>query len=74
MANRDCKSQQAVKAKQPQPRHYTVGYAPNGGKTRPSPQIKISGNWLEELGFTTGQPVTVTSERGRMVIEVDVNI
>ncbi|WP_140921529.1 SymE family type I addiction module toxin [Limnobaculum xujianqingii] len=61
-----------TKAKQPQPRHYTVGYVPNGGKTQPSPQLKISGKWLEELGFTTGQPVIVTSELGRVVIEVNV--
>ncbi|MBK5144466.1 type I toxin-antitoxin system SymE family toxin [Budviciaceae bacterium BWR-B9] len=74
MTERNCKSQPTVNAKQPQPRHYTVGYVPNGGKTRPSPQIKISGKWLEELGFTTGQAVTVTTERGRVVIEEVVNI
>ncbi|WP_140921531.1 SymE family type I addiction module toxin [Limnobaculum xujianqingii] len=61
-----------TKAKQPQPRHYTVGYVPNGGKAQPSPQLKISGKWLEALGFSTGQPVTVTTTQGRMVIEVDV--
>nr|WP_268991785.1 SymE family type I addiction module toxin [Limnobaculum eriocheiris] len=65
--------QQAVKAKQPLPRHYTVGYIPNGGKTQPCPQLKISGKWLEEFGFTPGQPVTVTSEQGRVVIEAAVN-
>ncbi|AWH87796.1 SymE family type I addiction module toxin [Limnobaculum parvum] len=51
-----------------------MGYAPNGGKTQPSPQIKISGKWLEALGFTSGQPVTVTTERGRMVIEADITL
>ncbi|WP_113628145.1 SymE family type I addiction module toxin [Pectobacterium peruviense] len=45
-------------------RHYTVGYAPNGGKKPHSPQLKLSGKWLEELGFKTGQPVIVTVERG----------
>ncbi|MFV0548469.1 MAG: SymE family type I addiction module toxin [Limnobaculum xujianqingii] len=74
MAKCDCKSQSTVKAKQPQPRHYTVGYVPNGGKTQPSPQIKISGKWLEELGFSTGQPITVTTTHGCMVIEVVNNI
>ncbi|MBK5073442.1 type I toxin-antitoxin system SymE family toxin [Budviciaceae bacterium CWB-B4] len=74
MAKCDCKSQPTVKAKQPQPRHYTVGYVPNGGKAQPSPQLKISGRWLEELGFTPGQAVTVTTERGRMVIEAVINI
>ncbi|AWH89380.1 SymE family type I addiction module toxin [Limnobaculum parvum] len=72
MAKSDCKSKQTVKAKLPQPRHYTVGYVPNGGKTQPSPQLKISGKWLEALGFTPGQAVTVTTERGRMVIEADI--
>ncbi|MCD1126533.1 type I toxin-antitoxin system SymE family toxin [Jinshanibacter sp. LJY008] len=51
MANRDCKSQPAVKAKPPQPRHYRVGYVPNGGKTQPSPKLIISGKWLEALGL-----------------------
>ncbi|WP_140920961.1 SymE family type I addiction module toxin [Limnobaculum xujianqingii] len=54
---------------QPQLYHYTVGYVPNGGKTQPSPQLKISGSWLEELGFTPGQLVTITIEPGRMVVE-----
>ncbi|MCD1125489.1 type I toxin-antitoxin system SymE family toxin [Jinshanibacter sp. LJY008] len=34
----------------------------------------MSGKWLEELGFSTGQAVTVTTERGRMVIEAVINI
>lgn len=74
MAKCDCKSQPTVKAKEPQPRHYTVGYVPNGGKAQPSPQIKISGKWLEELGFKIGQPVTVTTEQGRVVIEAVTNL
>ncbi|MFV0548947.1 MAG: SymE family type I addiction module toxin [Limnobaculum xujianqingii] len=61
-----------TKVKQPQPRHYTEGYVPNGGTTQSSPQLKISGKWLAELGFNTGQPVTVTTTQGRMVIEVDI--
>ncbi|MFP1982737.1 SymE family type I addiction module toxin [Lonsdalea quercina] len=55
-------------------RHYTVGYAPNGGKKPPSPQLKLSGRWLEELGFNTGQPVIVTVERGKLVIEAEIRI
>jgi toxic protein SymE len=40
-------------------------------KKPPSPQLKLSGRWLEELGFNTGQPVIVTVERGRLVIEME---
>ncbi|MFP1764453.1 SymE family type I addiction module toxin [Lonsdalea quercina] len=72
MAERDSKSEpRATEVKEPQ-RHYTVGYAPNGGKKPPSPQL--SGNWLEELGFNTGQPVIVTVERGKLVIEAEIRI
>ncbi|MBA5203586.1 type I toxin-antitoxin system SymE family toxin [Pectobacterium aroidearum] len=59
-----------TEVKEPQ-RHYTVGYAPNGGKKLPSPQCKLSGKWLEDLGFNTGQPVIVTVEHGRLVIETE---
>ncbi|OSN04465.1 SymE family type I addiction module toxin [Lonsdalea iberica] len=52
-------------------RHYTVGYVPNGGKKPLSPQLKLSGKWLEELGFNTGQSVIVTVERGKLVIEAE---
>ncbi|MDX5628475.1 MULTISPECIES: SymE family type I addiction module toxin [unclassified Brenneria] len=47
---------------------------PNGGKKPPSPQLKFSGKWLEELGFNTGQPVIVTVERGRLVIETELRL
>ncbi|MEI7409520.1 SymE family type I addiction module toxin [Pectobacterium aroidearum] len=40
---------------------------PNGGKKPPSPQLKLSGEWLEDLGFNTGQTVTVTAEHGKLV-------
>ncbi|WP_416260661.1 SymE family type I addiction module toxin [Gibbsiella quercinecans] len=71
MARQHHKSEpRATEVKEPQ-RHYTVGYAPNGGKKPPSPQLKLSGNWLEELGFNTGQPVIVTVERGKLVIEAE---
>ncbi|QHQ21948.1 type I addiction module toxin, SymE family [Pectobacterium brasiliense] len=59
-----------TEVKEPQ-RHYTVGYAPNGGKKPPSPQLKLSGKWLEDLGFNTGQPVIVTVEHGKLVIETE---
>lgn len=69
MAKRDCKSgQAATEVKEPQSRCYTVGYAPNGGKQHPSPKLILSGKWLEALGFTTGQQVTVTTEHGQLII------
>ncbi|AWH88630.1 type I toxin-antitoxin system SymE family toxin [Limnobaculum parvum] len=58
--------------KEPQKRYYTVGYTPNLGKKAPCPKLTISGYWLEQFGFTTGQPVTVTTERGRLVIETEI--
>ncbi|MCV9879644.1 SymE family type I addiction module toxin [Brenneria izbisi] len=45
--------------------------SPNSGKKPPSPQLKLSGRWLEELGFNTGQPVIVTIERDKLVIEAE---
>lgn len=52
MAERDSKSEpRATEVKEPQ-RHYTVGYAPNGGKKPPSPQLKLSGRWLENSALT----------------------
>ncbi|EAA7203441.1 hypothetical protein DQJ78_25200 [Salmonella enterica subsp. enterica serovar Newport] len=29
----------------------------------------MNGNWLEEVGFSTNTPVTVSVELGRLVIE-----
>ncbi|WP_407936324.1 SymE family type I addiction module toxin [Limnobaculum parvum] len=49
-----------------------MGYTPNLGKKAPCPKLTISGYWLEQFGFTTGQPVTVTTERGRLVIETEI--
>ncbi|MCE5380354.1 SymE family type I addiction module toxin, partial [Pectobacterium punjabense] len=41
----------------------------NRGQKPPSQQL--SGKWLEDFGFNTGQPVIVTVERGRLVIETE---
>jgi len=56
----------------PQARRYTVGYRPNGGRPNPSPQLKIKGNWLEKMGFTTGRPVSITAENGCLMIRAEV--
>lgn len=34
------------------------------------PSISLKGNWLEEAGFETGQPVKVTVERGQLIIRL----
>lgn len=85
MAKRDCKSEpRTTEAPQPTVRHYTIGYARrrhgdrHTGLTRyysEFPSLHLKGDWLAALGFNTGQPVTVTAERGRLVIEsVDIKL
>ncbi|RKR63857.1 toxic protein SymE [Yokenella regensburgei] len=39
-------------------RRYTVGYLPNRGDTS-TPAINLSGKWLREAGFETGNGLTV---------------
>lgn len=36
-----------------------------------SPQIRLEGKWLEQLGFTAGSFVSIQCEEGRLVIEKD---
>lgn len=52
-----------------QAHYYRVGYRPNQGQPSPLPQLTLKGRWLEALGFSTGQAVVVTAEKGRLVIE-----
>jgi toxic protein SymE len=68
MTERDSTSEPAT----PQARRYTVGYRPNGGRPNPSPQLTIKGKWLEEFGFATGQPVSITAENGCLVIRAEI--
>jgi len=68
MTERDSTSEPAT----PQARRYTVGYRPNGGRPNPSPQLTIKGKWLEQIGFSTGQPVSITAENGCLVIRTEV--
>lgn len=51
-------------------RFYTVGYTPNGGDTNPRPQLTIKGRWLELLGFYPRLPVTITTEKGLLIIKL----
>jgi toxic protein SymE len=36
--------------------------------------INLKGRWLEESGFMTGMPIAITVERGRIVIETEINL
>ncbi|EMT6385320.1 SymE family type I addiction module toxin [Providencia rettgeri] len=47
-----------------------MGYAPNRGKPNPSPQLIISGKWLNELGFTVGSHFTLTRQAGQLTIQL----
>ncbi|UCZ81737.1 type I toxin-antitoxin system SymE family toxin [Pectobacterium carotovorum] len=36
--------------------------------------MNLKGRWLEESGFITGMPVTVTVEWGKIIIETQINL
>ncbi|MEQ9939373.1 SymE family type I addiction module toxin [Pectobacterium polonicum] len=36
--------------------------------------MNLKGRWLEESGFMTGMPITVTVERGRIAIETEIDL
>lgn len=38
----------------------------------PFPRITLQGQWLDSLGFSIGDRLTVGCERGRIIIEKDV--
>ncbi|MHA6313334.1 SymE family type I addiction module toxin [Pantoea sp. S-LA4] len=66
MARDDSTSEPAV----PQARNSIVGYRTNGGKPNPLPQLTIQGRWLEQWGFTRGQPVSIMAEQGQLIIRI----
>jgi len=39
----------------------------------PSPKLMIKVKWLEQLGFTTGQSVSITAENGCLIIRAGVS-
>ncbi|WP_337228375.1 SymE family type I addiction module toxin [Proteus faecis] len=47
-----------------------MGYLPNNGKPNPSPQLIISGKWLNELGFEVGTHYTLTRQARRLIIQL----
>jgi len=66
MAGTDSTSEPAV----PQARKSIVVYRPNGGKPNPLPQLTIKGRWMEQWGFTRGQPVSIIAEQGQLIIRL----
>ncbi len=44
--------------------------SPYYSSDRRVPAIRISGRWLQQLGFTTGTRVTITPERRRLVLTI----
>lgn len=42
-----------------------------GYNRKPTPEIKLSGKWLKEVGFDIGSLVKVQCEDGRLVILLD---
>ncbi|WP_411570749.1 SymE family type I addiction module toxin [Pectobacterium cacticida] len=40
----------------------------------PTSAINLKDRWLEESGFMTGMPITITVEWGRLIIEMEINL
>ncbi|MEQ9885897.1 SymE family type I addiction module toxin [Pectobacterium zantedeschiae] len=36
--------------------------------------MHLKGRWLEESGFMTGMPITITVDRGRIIVETQINL
>ncbi|QIC15585.1 type I toxin-antitoxin system SymE family toxin [Providencia vermicola] len=47
-----------------------MGYVPNRGKPNPSPQLTLSGKWLNELGFEVWSHYTLTRQAGQLIIRL----
>ena len=43
-------------------------YEQSGHRYKPTPTIMLKGQWLRELGFEEGAPITVRCEGGRLTI------
>jgi len=43
-------------------------YEQSGYSYKPTPAIMLKGQWLRELGFEEGAPITVRCEGGRLTI------
>ena len=57
--------------KQKEYRNLTVAEM-SGYKYKPTPSIRISGQWLKTIGFDIGDKILVKCENGRLIITPDV--
>jgi toxic protein SymE len=48
------------------PHQQAVGH----GRPNPPPQLTLTGKWLGQFGFTTGQRIEVITEPGRLLIRI----
>lgn len=46
-------------------------YSQNGRNYKATPTIILKGQWLEEMGFTIGDYISVSCENGKLVITPD---
>lgn len=46
-------------------------YSQNGRNYKATPTIILKGQWLEEMGFATGDYISVSCENGKLVITLD---
>ncbi|WP_299998362.1 SymE family type I addiction module toxin [uncultured Cedecea sp.] len=51
-------------------RRYTVSYIRDQRRYQPAPAIILKGQWMAELGFSTGQKVEVFTESGQLIIRL----
>lgn len=66
-------SKENKKLSEPGTRRLTIQptyYSTYGGYTK-IPQIRLQGKWLEELGFSLHKRVKVTTEKNRLIIQVE---
>ncbi|OTQ68518.1 hypothetical protein B6D17_11100 [Gilliamella apis] len=59
----------------PFPDYCTVGYIRIRHQHKATPAKTLfskhpAGDWLEDAGFTTGQPVTITAKKGKLIVEI----
>jgi len=50
---------------------YAKYYDIPGGGGELRPEIRLSGKWLEELGFAAGQSITVVCEEKKLYITIN---
>ncbi|MCX8640834.1 type I toxin-antitoxin system SymE family toxin [Gilliamella sp. B3172] len=62
---------------------YTVGYISVRHKPKAKeayihyskhPALHLKGNWLEKSGFGSGQPVTITAKKGKLIVQLAMQI